>query len=266
MPYDRENVLTGKRAYQVLKNICRAEDGSYSTKISNKIGTTQQVVSEIIKILKDLGLIQKGKRTQAQYYEINLKGFVALFEELIQEEIIEESSEEELEVLESELDLFDESTNYDIRKALDRDVSVLIQIYSKNYLLTVENSSIKEMLIDDFFLGLERNSNTLDKLNTPEWIYALKALGEKRMDYMEDPKDIFFQSLQAYQEIPDTIEKKNNYLVVPENPLESGIYEVEETESGYKCQKCGEEFEDFELGKESPCGCGEIESQANVFQ
>ena len=197
MPYDRQNVLTGERAYQVLKRISESEEGSYGTEIAEEIDTTQQVVSEIISILKEMELVEKGKRTQAQYYEVNFDGFSDLFKQLVEENLLSEASESQKEAikdyLEGELESM-EGIRFieEIEDVLYDDVDEFIPNYVRIYLSNVNDSNINKMLLDDFFFGV----NTLRVEELPLWLSYLKLVREETYEISENPAEIILKALK----------------------------------------------------------------------
>ena len=200
MPYDRQNVLTGERAYQVLKRISESEEGSYGTEIAEEIDTTQQVVSEIISILKEMELVEKGKRTQAQYYEVNFDGFSDLFKQLVEKNLLSEASESQKEAikdyLEGELESM-EGIRFieEIEDVLYDDVDEFISNYVRIYLSNVNDSNINKMLLDDFFFGV----NTLRVEELPLWLSYLKLVREETYEISENPAEIILKALEKQE-------------------------------------------------------------------
>lgn len=91
--YDESNVLTVKPGLKVLKQIATSEEGSYSSEISEKTGMSRTDASRILRTLHDMEVAEQGKRTRAQYYEVNPEGLLQLFCQiwgLDQEEVPEE--------------------------------------------------------------------------------------------------------------------------------------------------------------------------------
>lgn len=192
MAYDRQNVLTGERAYQVLREIAKNEDGSYSSEIARNIETTQQVVSEIIKILReDFQVLEKGKRTQAQYYEINYDGFYTFFLDVLSDALLEKETEE----LESELE--DEANFREILQdnSLQSNLKPFLKEYVRHYLRLRETSTLQEMLFDDFFEGLR----SIDNSDIPEWLKTLDESVKLRQDSFYTSEDIFRMSLEEFE-------------------------------------------------------------------
>lgn len=70
--YNEEQILNSELAVVVLKN-CLGE-GSYASQISDRTGANRANISEIISHLESLGLLEKGKRTKAQFYRVDHEG------------------------------------------------------------------------------------------------------------------------------------------------------------------------------------------------
>lgn len=249
MAYDTENIIVGERPYDVLYTIAHSEEGSYGSEIAEKLDIKQQSASEIINRLHDRGLLQKGKRTRAQYYKVDIAGFFSIFEELVSEEIFTEEADYE-ELLESKKKLYESFQDYTMEEALERDLPVFFNYYIENYLLQVESSTIKKMVFDDFLEGVLMHETGPNK--PPGWFYFLKSIAKMKYGFMEDPASMVGVALMEYEQLPDTIEKQHTYLVDLHNS--PNLVDVEKTKDGYRCKNCGEEFEEIAVKKESPCG------------
>jgi predicted transcriptional regulator len=81
--YTAENLWKSDLAINVLKEIKTSEEGSYSTRIADNLNKEQSSVSRLISALEERNIVEKGKRTKAQYYEVTDKG--SEFLELMQE-------------------------------------------------------------------------------------------------------------------------------------------------------------------------------------
>ncbi|WP_414836409.1 hypothetical protein [Candidatus Nanohalococcus occultus] len=212
MRYTRENILNSERAYQVLIEISKKDEGSYSTEIAEDLDIDRTMVSEIISNLVEMNILSKGKRTKAQYYEIRFEGFAELFGDLLEDEIYGDKEDQERESIEDLLkqkaEMYEEIEDYDIAEALDRDLFAFLMIYADDYLTRVKDSTIKKMLIDDFFLGIE--SMEKDAEGIPAWLEFLKEIGRERLSLMENPASIVHQALIEYRELPDKIEDLND--------------------------------------------------------
>lgn len=77
--YDEENVLTVPPGLKILRAIVNSDEGSYSAEIEDKKNIPRTDASTILQTLYRMDVIQQGKRTRAQYYEVNPEGLEQLF-------------------------------------------------------------------------------------------------------------------------------------------------------------------------------------------
>lgn len=265
--YTGSSVITSERAYQILRYIA-LEGEAYAKQISESIDADRSLVSEILQKLKEQDLVKEGKRTRAQYYEPNIEGFPYLFDELVEEKVLEGSSierEEVKSILDSKKEMYESFDDYSIDEALERDFLVFYQIYIRHYLTSISNSTIQKMAFEDFLDGVLMHDTTPSD-EPPGWFYYIRAIAKQYKGFSENPATIVGAALIDYEERPDTIEKQHTYYVVPGGlPVdESGFYDLEKKGENHLCKKCDEEVEDFEVGEESPCGCGVVETEETL--
>lgn len=290
--YDAESVISSRKAYSILRYIyMKEEDGSYATEIANDLQMDRSMVSEIIGELVKINLLEKGKRTKAQYYEYDSSGVYPLLKDLIENDILEDVDEE---LLTSKFRLIEQKVPYDLDEAMDRDLDALIRIYFPKYLGSVEDSTIEEAL--DFFLdGAEMIDTT--KLGNPDWLQAVKYIAKARHDFAQDPEFMLERATIEYSDYLDTIDKRNTYyldahskdslqliesdidLVCPECGSSNIMHHLDR-ESSFSCSECDAEFNSVEKKvnflcpecgsliepehrKESDCGCGKIINKAS---
>lgn len=74
MPYTEENILNSQIALNVLREIAKSDEGAYTKQISDVLGSPETTISHIVKKLRELNMIERGRRTKAQFYEVNYKG------------------------------------------------------------------------------------------------------------------------------------------------------------------------------------------------
>jgi DNA-binding MarR family transcriptional regulator len=189
MPYDTENVLTSEKPYTVFREIAMSEDGSYGLEIARELDMKQQLASEIVNNLEKAGVITKGKRTRAQYYEIDPEGLNTLFWSILGEEIQKSSSQS----LESCLQEIIQESSIKDESRLKETVREFFTKYLEFYLNNWEKSTIRKMLVDDLFTGI----NGISPLEeAPDWIFILKDLGDLRRSYLEDKESAVRWALQ----------------------------------------------------------------------
>jgi predicted transcriptional regulator len=83
MPYTEQNIRNSEIALDVLREIADSEDGAYTKQISDTLDSPETTISHIVNELRNLEIIKRGKRTKAQYYEVNYGGMSSYwFEEL----------------------------------------------------------------------------------------------------------------------------------------------------------------------------------------
>lgn len=81
MTYDKNQIMNSKLATKILHNV--AEEQNYGSQIAKDIDKSQTSVDRVIQGLKNLGFIEEGRRTQAQYYTIDYEGISSFwYEEL----------------------------------------------------------------------------------------------------------------------------------------------------------------------------------------
>lgn len=90
MYQEKENFIRSKVAVDVLKNLANRESGNYSTQISEDLDKTQSSISRILSELRDKGIVKKGQRTKAQYYEIDYPGLTCYWYNKIEKYLEEE--------------------------------------------------------------------------------------------------------------------------------------------------------------------------------
>lgn len=153
MAYEVERALKSETAYSILREVARTSKGSYPQEISEKIDAHPSTISDIIKTLREEGIVQRGQRKKAQYYEIDVKGFInfanSFWEDKLQEaksqEVTYFGANQEPDSLEPE-EYFDE---------LQPISESLWRTYILGYLAQTETSTIKNMIYADFQASLD---------------------------------------------------------------------------------------------------------------
>ncbi|MFB6144694.1 MAG: winged helix-turn-helix domain-containing protein [Candidatus Nanohaloarchaea archaeon] len=77
MPYDEDSIVTSEVAGQVFSVII-SKGQSYSTEIAEELSRDRTLVSKILSELVEVGVLEKGKRTKAQYYKPDYEGLTEL--------------------------------------------------------------------------------------------------------------------------------------------------------------------------------------------
>jgi DNA-binding transcriptional regulator GbsR (MarR family) len=143
MAYDKEKILRSELAYKVVREISKSEDGLYTKELAERLDSSSTSISNIIKELRNLNVLERGKRTKAQYYDVNYSGFAD-----IQNNIIEENKIDPLTEVAS--DTFDSNN---IEESPEK-VRELVTGYCKNYLEENSSSNIEKMILKDYYMGL----------------------------------------------------------------------------------------------------------------
>lgn len=158
------SLLNSKLAVTVLHMLSKKE--SYGSEIAREIDKSQTSVDRIIQNLLEKDFIKKGKRTQAQYYEVNLEGIVNYwFNELLESSDNAKTSQELLESSKTgEIGFKDDSL-------LDSGLSILWKVLEETYneenteeLLKSNENKIKSIAEEHFSGKLD---STLLKVNPP---------------------------------------------------------------------------------------------------
>lgn len=194
MAYDtNDRLLNSEVAYQILRELHsqNTEEGMYAKELAESLDKSRNSIANYLKILRDSGLVERTKRTQAQYYDIDFDGVSTFwYEELMQRfESFEKEVEEEIEGDDFQVrDEFSEETRQiakeyqealpsEIREIRDKfsdfyqegnyqntEKSVgLIQLWSEWYFDQIPESTLEEILFKDLQEGLEYTISVFTK-------------------------------------------------------------------------------------------------------
>lgn len=178
MPYSEENILNSETALDVLREIrTSGEKGTYTKAIADKLDASKTTISHIIKELRDLGMIERGKRTKAQYYKIDYQGltdywFVALMDYLEEVPLDDVYPHMDMSIRE----IFEEN---------EEELKQFSQEYFKNALCGKRyGMTLYSFLFTNYALSSKEYETYLSGTKTPDWVVALETV------------------LSAYSEIP----------------------------------------------------------------
>ncbi|MFP4046095.1 MAG: hypothetical protein ACLFS3_03485 [Candidatus Aenigmatarchaeota archaeon] len=152
MSYNKKSIIDSKIAYLVLRTIDKEEEGSYPKKIAEKVDSHPSSISDILKNFREVGLVKRGKRTKAQFYELKLSGiydfFIASTLSRLKEssEIIRNSNFFDVDVddrIEAVKELKDNEKLEEFTKE-----------YVHGYLGLIKESTIEKMFFEDLITGL----------------------------------------------------------------------------------------------------------------
>jgi predicted transcriptional regulator len=169
MPYDEDNILNSETALNVLREIRESgEKGTYTKEISNELGASKTTISHIIKELRDLEAIKRGKRTKAQYYKIDYQGltdywFATLMDYLRQ----------------APLDDVYPSMDKSMKEIFEEDEEEIRQL-SQDYFRNALGGKRHQMTLYDFLFtnyaqSFKNYENYLSGTETPDWVVALET-------------------------------------------------------------------------------------------
>ncbi|MFB6215907.1 MAG: hypothetical protein ABEJ72_02925 [Candidatus Aenigmatarchaeota archaeon] len=216
MPYDTENVLDSERAYQVLRLIIlesetrweviegdndNGPEGLYGTQVSKKLGIRQQLASEIINHLERVSLLEKGERTQAQYYRWDMDGTLDLFQELWLEEAEDKEFMEEI------------GQKLEVDKEERTKFYKFVLLYVLNYVQALEESSIRKMLVEDLYEGINSYKAVFSSPDSPkeppEWLDIHFFLLKQAYPGIT-PQGIVYSAIDVLEEdMPDWVEEES---------------------------------------------------------
>ncbi len=206
MNENTEKIMNSELAYKILRELNKAEErnpegeikGKYVEEIADSIGSTGNSVTNYLKVLRELNLVKRGKRTFRQYYQINYPGIYILWVNRIQEELdkikedLKTSEERKKEIKkhlkeregtllvekiaeitgEESTGFSDGTYTYIVAQELTmkkEEVYAFIKNYVKRYMSQVEVSNLFKMLIEDFEDGLRK----ISKFNYSSDIFVL---------------------------------------------------------------------------------------------
>lgn len=130
LEYNEDNVFDTVLPFRVVRNVYHADEGTYHVQMNLKAGMDQEYAEEVLDLVDGLGLVYPVPDTEPQLYKIRIQGLVEAWHNLWGEEI------EKIPI-----------TPEHFNKFLER--------YIKSYLETERNSTIREMLVKDFFWGMK---------------------------------------------------------------------------------------------------------------
>lgn len=94
------SILNSELAYDILELLAKKEKGDYGKRIANELGKSQSSVCRILTSLTDIGFVERGERTKAQYYKISHRDIASFWYKSLKQEL--DDSPQEKDVLENE--------------------------------------------------------------------------------------------------------------------------------------------------------------------
>jgi len=291
MTLDEKTLANSELVYHILRSL--SDSPKSPTEISKEVETSTQSINNYLKRLKDLGAVKKkDKQGRKQPYDIDddgLRKFIlGLFRNYINGIMPED--EESQETLVSQIEVYDIFNPYESSKAFEHDLETLLLEFLVAYVNFNEESTLND-LFSSFLDGIEMIN--LDDFEIG-WLYSLRVLSKQRHDYVKDPEALMNIAIKEYESYPDTIEKRNTFLLdvkdedylkeiksrpvrkcpkcgkeIPEDvelsvdgtntcPLCQCEFDSPENYIKYLCPECDNVIEDPEHNKDTKCGCGKL--------
>jgi len=139
MSYDKENVLIRPLPYKILRAMHLTDGGSYSVQLNLKAGFDQDNAEEAIEALTEAGLLYQVENTDPQLYDVNYSRIEGLWEAKWSEKIEDVP-------------------------ATPVHFGTFIEYYVRSYMNSEEVSTVEDMIVGDFFMGL----NQLNEQGLPQ--------------------------------------------------------------------------------------------------
>lgn len=149
MPYQpAERLMNSKVALEVLRSLSEGEQ-KYAKELAEDLERSQSSINGYVKLLRDENLIERGKRTQAQYYKINYSGIDDFCIELLTESLedIRDETEEGMWVEESLENLHNDESRGKVRR--------FIKNYIEERIDEAENETLSEFLFNNMYHDLQ---------------------------------------------------------------------------------------------------------------
>jgi len=89
-------ILNSELAYDILKLLASKDKGDYGKSIAEDLDKPQSSICRALTSLTEEEFVSRGKRTRAQYYEIDYEGIADYWYESLLEELPEDSEEHQL--------------------------------------------------------------------------------------------------------------------------------------------------------------------------
>lgn len=234
MAYNKSDVVESETAYKVLRELYKNDNGSYPSEISSNISAHSSTVSDLLKNLREMGIVKRGKRTKAQYYIISYNGFQkylfkywndiqssidleSVFNQ-IKDEFDEDISEKQ----------FVEGYRQDLNQYNNTEASLLIQKYISNYVQKNENSTIFKMIYSDLALGIMTGEIGLLSSNATEDIDVMT--NQIRAIYLISNFDTVDSFRKANSEIEACLDN-----MMPENQYYTNNFSKKEIKKLEEC-------------------------------
>lgn len=149
MPYQpAERLMNSQVALEVLRSLSEG-DQKYVKELAEDLERSQDSINGYVKLLRDENFIERGKRTQAQYYKINYSGVADFCIELLTESLedIRDETEDDMWVEESLENLHTDESREKVRQ--------FIKDYIEERIDEVEDETLSEFLFNNMYHDLQ---------------------------------------------------------------------------------------------------------------
>ncbi len=89
-------VLNSELACDILKLLAEKDEGDYGKNIAEQLGKPQSSICRALTNLTEKDFVKRGKRTRAQYYEVDYTGISIFWYESLKEALNEDSEERKI--------------------------------------------------------------------------------------------------------------------------------------------------------------------------
>ncbi len=89
-------VLNSELACDILKLLAGKDEGDYGKNIAEQLGKPQSSICRALTNLTEKDFVERGKRTRAQYYEVDYHGISVFWVESLKEELEKDSEERDI--------------------------------------------------------------------------------------------------------------------------------------------------------------------------
>lgn len=191
-------------AVEALRLIESKDEGSYTKEIAQEVSSSSTSISNLLKTFRENNIIERGKRTKAQYYKIDYNGLTSFwYEELLSS--IQESEDDFFQNLEEDF----KNNNEKIKSFSEK--------YFKHVISREDKSlTLKEFLFESYAFSLSRAKE--------KSLYESKRLNKNT----EFPKylSITLIALIQYIDMPDYSHVVRALLNIEDSDLSDAIEEM----------------------------------------
>lgn len=194
MSFNPDTTMVSEKAFIVVRAIARKES-SYGKEIAEDLEMNQPDVASLIKNLHKNGILEKGKRTKAQYYTISKEGVYEcmlseVYEEMAKDHFMEQVPKmfgedgEPYEMPESlTVSLNTLFENEEIVEEIEERMPELCYKWLTARLKEGKASTLREVFVDEFYDALRRTEDL------PQWLEKFFTVFDSYYDADELPEN-----------------------------------------------------------------------------